>query len=129
MVYLFICSYVLHEMYKPKCMRFCFWYFRKLELKPAIFPGGTDSRYLRGVSPKSHFVHFDWNVRVTTRTSWHKSLILSCCMHFHYCLSFLRRVTIKLCSSIPYNIVVIDSLYLSIKHGMSISWMAFSDIY
>jgi hypothetical protein len=28
-------------------------FFRKLELKPAIFPGGTDSRYVRGVSSES----------------------------------------------------------------------------
>jgi len=61
--------HMLHEMYRPECMRLCFGYFRELELKPAIFPGGTDSRYLRGVSPRPHFVHFEWNVCVTTRTS------------------------------------------------------------
>jgi hypothetical protein len=41
----------------PACFYYnfivCFIYFRNLELKPAIFPGGTDSRYVREVSTES----------------------------------------------------------------------------
>jgi hypothetical protein len=108
MVCLFVVHMLRNIMYKPGCMRLYFLYFRKLVLKPAIFPGGTDSRYLRGVSPKSHFVYFEWNVCVT-RTSWHNSLILlSCCTHFlSCCISFFRHVAIKLCDVIPCNIVMI----------------------
>ena len=109
MVCLFVVHMLRNIMYKPGCMRLYFLYFRKLVLKPAIFPGATDSRFLIEVSLKLCIVHLEWTVHVITRCSCHKSLnMFSCCMYFHSCcISFFRHVAIKLCDVIPCNIVMI----------------------
>ena len=125
----FMCFY--SEMNKPECVRFCFRYFRKLELNPVICPAITDVRYLRGVSPKLRFVYFEWNVHVITRSFWHKALkLIFCCLNFHYCcISLLRHVLVKLHDSVTYNIGVINTLLPYIQCEITISWMALIDVY